>query len=60
MARPIEPTPPLDVEDSERLLSELEHVCSPEEAKRRVRMAEKRLTEVLTPNGEPGADAPAG
>jgi hypothetical protein len=35
MARPIEPTPILEGEDAERLLRDLENVCSPEEARRR-------------------------
>jgi hypothetical protein len=43
MATPIQPTPPLNTEDSERLRRDLAEVCSPEEAERRVRLAEERL-----------------
>jgi len=49
MAKPIEPTPPLDAEDSERLLRDLENVCSPEEAERRRATAKRWLAEVTRP-----------
>lgn len=50
MARPIEPTPVLEGEDAERLLEELEHVCAPEEAERRVAAARKLLAKVVLPD----------
>ncbi len=53
MAKPIEPTPPLDAEDSEALLRDLERGCSPEEAQRRERQAELWLARVTTPKGRP-------
>ncbi len=43
MAKPIEPTPVLQGEDAERLLRDLEKVCSPEEAERRIDKAEAFL-----------------
>ena len=49
MARPIEPTPVLEGEDAERLLRELEHTCTPEEAKRRVQKARDLLAKVMMP-----------
>jgi len=49
MARPIEPTPSLEGEDADRLLQELESVCSPEEAKRRTDWARKLLSQVIVP-----------
>lgn len=48
MTQPIAPTPVLEGEDAERLLEELENVCSPEEAQRRVAAARKLLAKVLT------------
>lgn len=53
MAKPIEPTPPLDAEDSETLLRELEHRCSPEEAACREQRAAQWLARVTTPKGRP-------
>ena len=43
VAKPIEPTPVLKGEDAERLLRDLEKVCSPEEAERRIGKAEAFL-----------------
>ena len=59
MASPIEPTPPLGPEESERLRRELAQVCSPEEADRRVRIAQKRLAELLVTLGSAVAEPPA-
>lgn len=50
MARPIEPPPVLEGEDAERLLQQLEHVCAPEEAERRVAAARKLLAKLLVPD----------
>jgi hypothetical protein len=50
MARPIEATPVLEGEDAARLLAELEHVCAPEEAERRVAAARKLLAKVVVPD----------
>ena len=47
MARPIEPTPVLEGEDAERLLKELEQVCAPDEAERRVAAARRLLARVV-------------
>ena len=49
MARPIEPTPVLEGEDAERLLDQIEIVCTPEETERRVAAARKLLAQVLVP-----------
>lgn len=46
MARPIEPTPELDEEDSERLRQSMKKVCSPEEAARRIAWAQAYLAQV--------------
>lgn len=46
MALPIEPTPVLEGEAAEELLQQLEDVCSPEEAKRRIAAARKLLAKV--------------
>jgi len=54
MARPIEPTPELTGEDAERLLRDLEDVCSPAEAERRSKWAEQQLAELMRPKGPPG------
>jgi hypothetical protein len=51
MAKPITPTPPLNAEDSEALLRELEHGCSPEEAARREQRAAQWLARVTAPKG---------
>ena len=57
MARPIEPTPSLDGEEAERLLEELENVCSPEEVKRRTEWARKLLSQVIVPGADDRAAA---
>lgn len=49
MPHPIEPTPSLEGEDADRLLEQLENVCSPEEAKRRTDWARKLLSQVIVP-----------
>lgn len=49
MAKPIEPTPPLEGEEAEKLLAELKDVCSPEEAARRLRASREFLTRVMKP-----------
>jgi len=56
MARPIEPTPVVEGEHAERLLEQLEDVCSPEEAARRIAAARKLLAKVLV-NGDERAAA---
>jgi hypothetical protein len=48
MARPIEPTPQLGTEDSKRLLHDLEKVCSPAEAVRRIDAAEREFERIMT------------
>jgi hypothetical protein len=57
MARPIEATPTLKGEDAERLLQDLDRVCPPEEAERRVAAARKLLAKVVVPNGDDRAAA---
>lgn len=57
MARPIESTPVLDGEDADKLLAELENVCPPDEAERRVDAARKLLAKVMVPNGDDRAAA---
>lgn len=57
MARPIEPTPVLEGDDAKRLLDELETVCPPDEAKRRVEAARKLLAKVMVPSGNGRAAA---
>jgi hypothetical protein len=47
MAKPITATPPVTGEDAERLQAELRNVCTPEEAKRRQRLASERLARTL-------------
>lgn len=47
MARPIEPTPTLSGDDARKLRRDLEDVCSPEEALRRVGWAQGQLTEMM-------------
>jgi hypothetical protein len=49
MARPIEATPTLEGEDAERLLRDLADVCSPEEARRRIKYAREQLAEMTRP-----------
>ncbi len=56
MARPIEPTPPLEGEDAERRLSSLKVTASPEAIARRRKMGEKFLADVARPKG---GDAPS-
>ena len=46
---PILSTPPLDGEDAERLLADLENNCSPEEAERRIAKARSNLAEMMRP-----------
>lgn len=46
----------LNHEDFERLLRDLEDVCSPQEAERRVRMAENELAKLLWEEEEEDAD----
>lgn len=43
MARPIEPTPELDADEWAELMHDVENVCTPEEAKRRIAYAERVL-----------------
>lgn len=47
----IEPTPVLEAEDAERLMEQLENVCSPDEAARRIASARQLLATVLV-NGD--------
>jgi hypothetical protein len=47
MARPIEPTPTLHGEDAERLLAELEQVCSPKEAEDRIAWAKRERAKMM-------------
>jgi hypothetical protein len=47
MAKPITATPPVTGDDAERLQAELRNVCTPEETKRRIALAEKRLEATL-------------
>lgn len=51
MARPIEATPVVEGEDAKRLLDELENVCPPDEAKRRVEGARRLLAKVMVAGG---------
>jgi hypothetical protein len=46
MAKPIEPTPPLEGTDAAALLAELERGASDEEMERRVAEARRHLAEV--------------
>lgn len=55
MARPIEHTPALEGDDARRLLEQLEDVCSPEEAERRIAAARKLLAKVLVSGDERAA-----
>jgi hypothetical protein len=52
MARPIETTPVLNVDDSARLASDLREVCSPQEADRRIALAQERLAAMMMPGWE--------
>jgi hypothetical protein len=47
MARPIEPTPALEGQAAERLMVELEQVCSPREAQSRVDWARRERAAML-------------
>lgn len=58
MARPIEPTPKLKADDADSLLRDLENVCAPSEAARRISWAEKQLAEMTRPKGSPTGDRP--
>jgi hypothetical protein len=58
MARPIEPTPMLQGEDAERLLSDLAKVCSPQEAQRRIELARRERAEMMRPKDERSGDQP--
>jgi hypothetical protein len=49
MASPIEATPTLYGRDAERLLADLENVCSPEEAARRIKYAREQVAEMMRP-----------
>lgn len=49
MAKPIEPTPPLDAEDSAALLRDLARGCAPEESARREALAARWLARVMAP-----------
>jgi hypothetical protein len=51
MARPIEPTPPLEGEDAAKLFAELERGASAQEMARRVDAARAKLARVRS--GEP-------
>jgi hypothetical protein len=56
MALPIEPTPVLEDEAAEELLAELEAVCSPEEAARRIAAARALLQDVGLHNDRAAAE----
>lgn len=49
MASPIEATPTLKGADARRLLAELEDVCSPAEAARRIKYAREQVAEMMRP-----------
>jgi hypothetical protein len=49
MASPIDATPTLKGADARRLLAELENVCSPEEAARRIERARVLRAEMMRP-----------
>lgn len=49
MARPIQPTPALSDKEAKRLQRELANVCTPEEARARIELAKKALTELTRP-----------
>jgi hypothetical protein len=51
VAKPIEPTPPLEGEEAEKLLAELKDICSPQEAERRLRVSREFLAKVMKPKG---------
>lgn len=54
MARPIEPTPKLSADDAATLLRDLEHVCAPSEAQRRMDWAE-RQSALMSERHRPGS-----
>ena len=60
MARPIEPTPNLEAEDAERLLRDLEQVCLPAEAERRMRWAEQQVAQMMGSKSSPSGGRPTG
>lgn len=45
----IKATPTLEGEDADKLLKDLEDVCSPEEAKSRIEYAKKEIKEMMRP-----------
>ena len=47
MARPIDPTPTLDGTAAERLLKDLENVCSPAEARTRIDWAKRERAQMM-------------
>jgi len=49
MARPIEPTPILIGKDADRLLSDMDDVCPPAEAKSRIDEARRIRAEMMSP-----------
>ena len=51
MARPIEPTPTIYGEDAERLLADLEKVCSPEEGQSRIEWAKRERARMMAREG---------
>lgn len=52
MANPIQPTPDLEGDDADRLLVELEQVCSPEEAQRRIEWAKHERARMMLSPGQ--------
>jgi hypothetical protein len=58
VAKPIEATPPVTGEEAEELLRQLKVVCSPEEAARRLEMAQRYWeTNVVSADWRPDNDA---
>ncbi|MEO8902203.1 MAG: hypothetical protein ABI488_09995 [Polyangiaceae bacterium] len=57
MARPIEPTPVLEGAAAERLLAQLESVCSPAEAQARMEWARTARAEMMRPKNAPRSDS---
>lgn len=49
MARPIEPTPVLEGAAAERLLTQLERICTPTEAQKRMDWAREARAEMMRP-----------
>lgn len=52
MARPIEATPVLYGDDARRLLDDLQRVCSPEEARRRIESGKRTRAELMRAKGD--------